>query len=210
MRIRFLYIYFLFSLTGLYSSAQETKMSKVEIADFKRSVTVTAQRIHTLTTDFVQYKHMDFLSKDIVSSGRMIYRKPATLLWQYKKPYNYSVVFRNERIFINNEGKASEFDAGNSEIFSKLNSMIVRSVSGDILDDKEFAITYYRVKNQYCASLVPRDGALKKYIKQIEMTFDSDSNLKEVKLFESAADYTRIVFINRLLNGKVDETVFNF
>jgi outer membrane lipoprotein carrier protein len=191
------------------STAQERPMSQSEILAFKQTVAVTSKKIKTLSADFVQYKHMDFLSKDIESSGKMIFKEPAKLLWQYKKPYNYSVVFRNDRILINDEGKTSKFDVGSSEIFGKLNNFMVRSVSGDLFNDKEFVITYIKAKNYYRALLIPRDAALKKYIKQIEMTFGKDADLSEVKLFESAEDYTRIVFINKQLNGKIDESVFN-
>ena len=45
--------------------AQEQKMTAAEITAFKQDVNVVAKKIKTLSTDFVQYKHMDFLSKDI-------------------------------------------------------------------------------------------------------------------------------------------------
>jgi outer membrane lipoprotein carrier protein len=189
--------------------AQEQKMSESEIVSFKQSVSVVSKKIKTLSTDFVQYKHLDFLSKDIETSGKMVFKEPNSLLWQYKKPYNYSIVFKNGKILINDEGKKSAVDAGNSKLFAKINKLIVGSVSGDLFDDKEFSISYFKIKEQNLAKFTPKDATLKKYIKQIELTFDKDdATVVQVKLLESSDDFTRIVFKNKIINAKVDEASF--
>lgn len=209
MRIK-IYVVVLFVIGfQFYSFSQEQKMSESEIATFKQTVAVMSKKIKTLSTDFVQYKHMDFLSKDIETSGKMIFKEPNTLLWQYKKPYSYSIIFKNGKILINDEGKKSSVDVGNSKLFGKINKLIVGSVSGDLFDDKEFAITYFKVKGQNVARFIPKDATLKKYIKQIELTFDKeDATVVQVKLIESSDDYTRIVLKNKVINTKIDEAVF--
>jgi outer membrane lipoprotein-sorting protein len=209
MKIK-IYILVLF-LIGFQSKslAQEQKMSEGEIAVFKQSVAVVSKKIKTLSTDFVQYKHLDFLSKDIETSGKMVFKEPNLLLWQYKKPYSYSIVFKNGKILINDEGKKSAVDIGNSKLFGKINKLIVGSVSGDLFDDKEFLISYFKNKDQNITKFIPKDATLKKYIKQIELTFDkADATVVQVKLLESSADFTRIVFKNKVINSKVDEASF--
>jgi outer membrane lipoprotein-sorting protein len=190
--------------------AQEQKMNENEIAAFKQSVNAVAKKITTLTTDFVQYKHMDFLSKDIETSGKMYFKEPNTLKWQYKKPYNYSIVFKNGKILIDDEGKKSTVDIGNSKIFGKINKLIVGSVSGNMFDDKEFTISFFKTKTNNITRLLPKDASLKKYIKQIELTFSNeDFTVIQVKLIESSDDYTRIVLKNKTLNAKIDDSIFN-
>ncbi len=189
--------------------AQEQKMTDAEIAAFKQDVNVVAKKIKTLTTDFVQYKHLDFLSKDIETSGKMVFKEPALLSWQYKKPYNYSIVFKNGKILINDEGKKSAVDIGNSKIFARINKLIVGSVSGNMFDDKEFTISYFKLKGQNLAKFIPKDATLKKYIKQIELTFDKEeATVVQVKLLESSEDYTRIILKNKVINAKIDDSVF--
>ncbi len=195
---------------GVVSFAQEQKMSETEIAVFKKSVNAVSSKIKSLSTDFVQYKHMDFLAKDIETSGKMFFKEPNLLSWQYKKPYNYSIVFKNGKILINDEGKKSAMDVGSSKIFGKLNKLIVGSVSGDMFDDKEFTITYFKTKDFNITKLIPKDAALKKYIKQIELSFDKqDATVSQVRLMESAEDYTKIVFKNKILNAKIDDSAFS-
>ncbi|SNB23717.1 conserved exported hypothetical protein [Flavobacterium psychrophilum] len=190
--------------------AQEQKMNDTEIISFKKTVKEVAIKIKSLSTDFVQYKHLDFLSKDIETSGKMAFKEPNMLQWQYKKPYNYSIVFKNGKIFINDEGKKSAMDVSSSKIFAKINKLIVGSVSGDMFDDAAFSISYFKNKINNITKFIPKDAALKKYIKQIELTFDKDdATVIQVKLLESSEDYTRIVLKNKVLNAKIDNFIFN-
>ncbi len=188
---------------------QEQRMSTAEITSFKQSVAAVSKNTKTLSADFIQYKHMEFLSNDIETSGSMIYKAPSMLQWQYTKPYNYTIVFKNGKILINDAGKKSSMDAGSSKIFGKLNKLIAGSVSGDMFDDKEFDISYFKVKGQNVARFLPKDAALKKYIRQIELTFDAESTVGQVKLVESSEDYTAIVLKNKKLNGKIDDSAFS-
>lgn len=210
MKIKIFIVLVLLQVCCFQSWSQEQKMTEKEIIVFKQSVAVMSKKIKTLTTDFVQYKHLDFLSKDIETSGKMVFREPNSLLWQYKKPYSYSIVFKNGKILINDEGKKSAVDIGNSKLFGKINKLIVGSVSGDLFDDAAFSISYFKNKEQNITKFIPKDATLKKYIKQIELTFDKEeATVIQVKLLESSADYTRIVLKNKVINAKVDEASFS-
>ena len=209
MKIKVYFMLLCLVFFGTVAVAQEQKMSDIEITAFKQSVNAVSKKIKTLSTDFVQYKHMDFLSKDIETSGKMIFAAPGLLQWQYKKPYRYTIIFKNGKILINDEGKKSSVAIGNSKIFGKINKLIIGSVSGDMFDDKEFTIAYFKAKGNNMAKLIPKDVALKKYIKQIELTFDQEeATVIQVKLMESSDDYTRIVMKNKVLNAKIDDSIF--
>lgn len=210
MKIRVYFIVLISCLFPVIAIAQEQKMSENEIVTFKKIVKEVSKKIKTLSTDFVQYKHLDFLSKDIESSGKMVFVAPNLLQWQYKKPYNYSIIFKNGKILINDEGKKSAVDVGNSKLFGKINKLIAGSVSGDMFDYKEFTISYFKNKTNTIARFIPKDANLKKYIKQIELTFDKDdATVIQVRLLESSEDYTRIVLKNKVLNAKIDTSIFN-
>jgi len=196
-------------LTAGSVTSQEQKMSDAEIKAFKQNVSIVSKKTKTLSTDFVQYKHMDFLAKDIETSGKMIFKAPSMLQWQYKKPYNYTIVFKNNKILINDEGKKSSMDVGSSKIFGKLNKLIAGSVSGDMFDDNEFTISYFKSKTHNVTKFIPKDATLKKYIRQIELSFNKeDATVEQVKLVESSEDYTRIVLKNKVINAKIDDSAF--
>lgn len=198
----------LFLSFGVFS--QEQKMSESEITTFKNSVNETAKNTKTLSTDFTQLKHMDFLSKDIETSGKMNFKSPNMLQWQYVKPYQYSIVFKNNKIFINDAGKKNNIDKGNSKMFDKLNKLIVGSVNGNMFDENEFTISYFKTKDFNITKLLPKDASLKKYVKQMELYFDKTGNtVSQVKMIEPSNDYTKIIFKNKVINAKIEDSVFN-
>lgn len=201
----FLVVFFMMSLSIL---AQEQKMSTSEIATFKATVEKETKNIKSLKTDFIQYKHMDFLEKDIETSGKMSFKQPNLLNWQYTKPYQYSIVFKNNKVYINDQGNKSTVDA-NGKMFEKINKLIVGSVSGNMFDDKEFTILYFKTKDFYITKLTPKTAAIKKYIKQVDLYFPiNDATVSQVKLIEPSGDFTKIVFKNKQINAKVDDSVF--
>lgn len=206
MKIKFFTTIFLFS--ALIGFTQEQKMTNSEIASFKNEVTKETKNIKSLKTDFVQYKHMDFLSKDIETSGKMAFKAPNLLNWQYTKPYQYSIVFKNNKIYINDQGNKSTVDA-KSKMFEKINKLIVGSVSGNMFDDNEFTITYFKTKDYNIAKLFPKTATIKKYIKEVNLFFaENESTVSQVKLIEPSGDYTKIVFKNKQVNAKIDDSAF--
>ena len=201
----FLVVFFMMSLSIL---AQEQKMSTSEIATFKATVEKETKNIKSLKTDFIQYKHMDFLAKDIETSGKMAFKAPNVLNWQYTKPYQYSIIFKNNKIYINDQGNKSTVDA-KSKMFQKINKLIVGSVSGNMFDDNEFSIAYFKTKEFYIAKLIPKTTTVKKYIKEVDLYFPiNDATVSQVKLIEPSGDFTRIVFKNKQINVKIDESAF--
>lgn len=202
-------IVFLSFMAAFTALAQEQKMDAAEIAAFKKFVNTTATNTKTLTADFVQYKHMEFLSKDIETLGKMSFKAPSSLIWQYVKPYQYSIVFKNNKISINDAGKKSNMDAGSNKMFGKLSKLIVGSVNGDMFDEKEFTVTFFKDKEHNITRLVPKDAKLKKYIRQMELSFDKKAGtVAQVKMTEPSGDYTRIVFKNKVTNGTIPDSVF--
>lgn len=198
-----------FLMTTSITFAQEQKLSTTEITQFKNGVTAQAKAIKSLKTDFVQRKHMSFLSNEIETSGNMVFQAPNLLNWKYTKPYQYSIVFKQGKIDINDQGNKSSFDASGNKMFEKINKLIVGSVSGNMFDDNEFSISYYKNKTHYVAKFVPKSSDLKKVIAEIELYFPIQKLVvSEVKLNEYSGDYTQIIFKNQQLNAKVSPSDF--
>ncbi|WP_240732534.1 outer membrane lipoprotein carrier protein LolA [Flavobacterium alkalisoli] len=203
-------IYMFFLLTVFTINAQEQKMTAAEITAFKNGVINVSKNTKTLTADFTQFKHMDFLSNDIETSGKMNFKFPDMLLWQYTKPYSYSVAFKKNKVSVNDAGKKSEMDLSSSKMFAKLNGLIVGTVNGNMFDENEFAISYFKTAEYNISKLVPKDATLKKYIKQVELYFDKrGSMVSQVKMIEPSGDYTIIVFKNKVANASIPDSVFS-
>lgn len=196
------------SVSGLFF-AQNTAMSGAEAKAFVTRVSSETKEIKTLQSDFTQTKKMDFLDKNIVTYGRMSLKTPNMLSWKYTKPYQYSIVFKDNKIFINDQGKKSAVDA-KSKTFEKINKLIVGSSNGQMFNDPEFSVAYFKNGSFNIAKFTPKSAQLLKYIKQIELYFPKNqSTVSQVNMTEASGDTTNIVFKNTKTNAPVAASEFS-
>ncbi|MCP4976718.1 MAG: outer membrane lipoprotein carrier protein LolA [Maribacter sp.] len=197
-------VFVFFALHG-----QEKAMTTSEITAFKNKVSATSLSTKTIQSDFTQYKYLDFLSNLIETSGNMAFKAPDMVKWHYTKPYNYSVVFNKDKLYINDDGSKSNVDLGNSKLFKKLNELIIASVKGDMFNDVDFVTTYLKTESLNKVVFVPKDQKIADYIASFELFFDrSKASVQEVKIIEPTGDYTQIIFRNRTLNQPLSDAVF--
>lgn len=201
---------FLFMAIGGSIQAQETAMNASEIAAFKEKVIASAKATQTIKTDFVQYKHLDFLANDVKTSGNMVFKAPNLVKWEYTQPYQYSVIFKQDQLLINDGGTKSKVDIGNSKLFKKLNQLIVNSVKGNMFNDADFTVSFFKSSKYNKAVFIPKDKKIADYIASFQLLFNkNDAQVFEVKMVEPSQDFTRIVFSNRKLNTPIDGSVFS-
>lgn len=186
----------------------QTELTSAEATQFKQKVIEKNKSIKSMQADFQQKKHLDFMSKNIETFGKMAFLKPDKLNWQYTKPYNYQIVFQKDNITVNDEGKVSQMKADN-KVFKKINALIVNSISGNMFDDKEFTVTLWKSNGKTLAKLNAKDKTLQKYVREIHLYFANDAIVESVKLIEPSNDYTEIIFTNKKINANLDESVFD-
>ncbi len=198
----------LICIGGLKMSAQE-RLSSSEQKSFKEKVLKTAQATKSIVSDFEQTKHLSVLNDPIVSEGELTFKAPNLVKWEYFNPYKNTAVFKNDKLLVNNEGKKDEMDLSSNRLFRSLNTLIVNSIKGDMFDDNQFEISYFKIGSDYLVKFIPKDKRLKKFISSFELKFDQVSTqVDEVKLIEPNDDYTLIVFKNKQLNATVSDLVF--
>ncbi|WP_209388549.1 outer membrane lipoprotein carrier protein LolA [Chryseobacterium sp. RR2-3-20] len=198
-----------FILISSFVFAQNTAMSGAEAKAFVAKVSSETKGIKTLQSDFIQTKKMDFLDKNIVTQGKMSLKTPNTLSWKYTKPYQYSIVFKENKIYINDQGKKSSVDA-KSKTFEKINKLIVGSSNGQMFNDPEFSVSYFKNGNFNVAKFTPKSAQLLKYIKQIELQFPkNETTVSQVNMTEASGDTTNIVFKNTKINAPISASEFS-
>lgn len=198
-----------FLLVSGFFFAQNTTMSGAEAKAFVTRISSETQQIKTLQSDFTQTKKMDFLDKNIVTYGKMSLKSPNMLSWKYTKPYRYSIVFKDNKIFINDQGKKSSVDA-KSKTFEKINKLIVGSSNGKMFNDPEFTVTYFKNGNYNIAKFIPKSAQLLKYIKQIELHFPkNETTVSQVNMTEASGDTTNILFKNTKINAPIPASEFS-
>ena len=206
--MRNIFIILFIFISGQLSIAQET-LTTNEINTFKAVVKQLDSDTKTIVSDFVQYKHLSFLDNDVETLGKLVFKAPNLIKWEYTSPYKYSVIFKEDQLFIDDEGDKSNIDIGSNKMFKSLNSLITNSVKGNMFDDDAFEISYLKVEDFYLVTFIPKDESMHQFIAQFELKFNiNSSDVTEVKMIEPSGDYTKIVFKNKERNTIVSYEVF--
>jgi outer membrane lipoprotein carrier protein len=184
-------------------------MADSEAALLRSKVKSLAQTTETISSDFVQFRHLDFLSNDIESRGKLSFKSPDLVKWEYTSPFSYSVLFENDILYINNEGDKSNVNMGSNKLFKQLNKLITASVTGNMFNTEEFDISYFKKERDREVHFIPKDKKFAKYIKAFQIIFNVDAEVSEVKMIEPSDDYTHIVFSNRTANQNLPDAVFD-
>ena len=203
------YIIFILFLSFHVSFSQEL-LNENEIKTFKEHVIMLDSHTKTIVSDFIQYKHLSFLNNDIETMGKLVFKIPNAVKWEYTSPYQYSVIFKDNTLLINDGGDKSNIDIGSNKMFKSLNIMITNSVKGNMFNDDEFAISYFKTDENYLVKFVPKDANMLKFIAVLELIFNKNTHdVAEVKMMEPSEDYTKIIFKNKTRNTAVSDAIFN-
>jgi len=195
----------LFFLLIYQSSIGQILLKEVESNKLKNNIINSSLNTKNIISDFVQYKHLSFLEKDIISRGKLIYIEPNYIKWDYNYPFNYEFIFEKEKLTINNEGNINQIDISSNELFKELNKIIANTLKGDMFNKEKFNIEYFDNTTNYYIKFVVKDMSLIKYFSAFELLFDKNNyGVLEIKILEDENDYTKIVLFNKILNNDIN------
>ena len=168
-----------------------------------------AQNTRTIVSDFVQEKHLTMLDEVIISKGHFMFKKENSIRWEYNEPIKYLIIIHNGKFIIKDEDKVTKFDTESNMVFREINKIIVNMVSGRLPDEKDFEINFFENANFYQTELIPKSQEVEKILQTIQIFIEKkDLTVSEVKLIESAEDYTSITIVNKQLNIEIPENKF--
>ena len=209
MKTKKIIVLLVLSFIFTFSSNAQTELTAAQQKEFKSKVQKSARATSSIVSDFTQTKHLFVLDNVITSEGKLVFKSPDKVRWEYVKPYLNVAIFKGNQLLVNNEGKRQNIDLGSNKMFKSLNSLIVDSIKGDMFDENQFEITYYTYDDQYLVKFIPKDKRIKKFIAAFELKFSQDNaDVEEVKLIEPNDDYTTITFQNKKLNTAVADSLF--
>lgn len=205
-RTLFLLVLPFFMVMSLYA---QTPLTKQQQDAFKQEVLLKAKNTTTLSSDFIQSKHLSMLDNAIVSNGKMLFKAPENIRWEYTSPKPYAVIFKDEMLYVNNDGKKDEIKLSSNKLFRNFNTLIVQSVNGTMFDDSQFDMSYFKLDSGYLVRFLPKEKRLKRFVSAFELTFTETAfDVAEVKIVEPNDDYTLVVFKNRSANISISEEKF--
>lgn len=196
---------FLFSI----SMFSQNPLSKSAENSFKSSVVRKASNINSFSAEFIQVKHMKVMDDNPQSRGKVYYKSPNMLKWEYTTPYNYQVLFKDSKLYLLENGELSEVDLSGNKLFAQIGDLIAGSLNGKILEaDKDFTINFYKKGNEIKARIVPNEAHLSSMFKEIWLNFDENQLINSVQLIDPSGDYTVISMKNIEINQPISPSVF--
>lgn len=187
----------------------QTPLTEAETIKFKEIVSKRSESLESLSSEFVQTKYIKMMKGAAISSGRLYYMAPDILKWEYTQPYNYKILFKDDKLFINDDGYKSITDLKSNKLFEKLVTLISGSINGKLLEDKKnYEVSYFKTTNLISAVIVPKDNSIRDMFNQIILLFDRNLVVITVRLMEASGDYTEIDFKKIRFNHSVSPTVF--
>ncbi len=204
MRILKLVIFFISVATFA-----QTPLTEAEAVKFQEIIFQRANSLESLSSEFIQTKYIKMMKGAAISSGRLYYKAPDVLKWEYRNPYNYKILFKDDQLIINDDGYKTVTDLKSNKLFEKLVTLISGSINGRLLEDKKnYDVSYFKTANLISAVIVPKDKSIREMFNQIVLLYDRNFIVISVRLVEASGDYTEIDFKNIRVNLPLNPTIF--
>ena len=204
-------IIILIFVIGITSSFSQDKSFKkvTNLEQLKTKISEYSDKTNSIKSDFIQEKHLEILENPLISKGKFLYKKQNNIRWEYIEPLKYIIVIHKGKFTIKDETKVSEYDIESNKMFKEINNMIITSMKGDIINNKDFNSSFFENKTFYLAKLKPNKKEIADFISSIEIYFDkTDFSVSKVIMVETEEDYTKITFKNKSINSAINDNLF--
>ncbi len=118
--------------------SQDGYQSLDDISDFRQKMIETSENTQSISSDFIQLKHLSFLEEDVQSKGKFFFQKENKLRWEYTEPFYYLILFNNDSILIRDDSRTNIYDAASRRMFREINNIMLSMVNGTILESENF------------------------------------------------------------------------
>lgn len=204
-------LYFLLLILSTSSFAQTPSGYKPikDTVAFKHKMEAQSKLINSIESDFTQEKYLSVMSENITTKGHFLFKKVNMLRWEYTSPYSYLIVINKDKMFIKDNGKINKYDINSNKMFKSINEMMVATVQGNLLNNKDYKANFFEGDKFYLIELSPVQKATKEFLKTIQLYINkTDYAVEKVKMIEPSEDYTSIDFTNRKTNQAIGDEKF--
>ncbi len=177
-------------------------------ADTWDGIRSAAADVDAISADFVQEKHLPILAGPLVSRGRLYYRRPDALRWEYTSPVQSVLLMRDgdARRFVRFDRGLVEDDGVRLQAMQLVMPEISGWLAGRFQDNPLFEAGLQGGKK---IVLVPKDAGMGRFVQRIELWMSQQPGVLEaVLIFESEDAFTRVVFSNTMVNPALDDRIF--
>ncbi|MFH1981177.1 MAG: outer membrane lipoprotein carrier protein LolA [Pseudomonadota bacterium] len=183
-------------------------MAGIGWADSWEAIRSAARGISTVQSPFTQEKHLRMLAGPLISKGRLVFRRPGSLRWEYLAPIPSVLLMHGGAMhrFQEIDGRWIEDTAGGVSAMPVVAEEITRWLNGQFEGNPYFTAALAPGSR---VTLTPKDPSMARIISQIVLELgDRPGIITAVTIHESPTSYTRILFDSPLINAPVDDALF--
>jgi outer membrane lipoprotein-sorting protein len=192
-------------------SAQEaggTEVTGAQKTALAASIEKAHKQLSTLSASFTQEKTSTLFTEKVVQKGKLNYKAPKQLRWEYTSPKAMTVIFSNGKVLMKNEQGTT---SNPHKMLGEMGNMIINTINGSFIkENADFNARYFKNKSgQYVVVLTPVNKKIKAYYKTISITLSGSTFLADkVILTESSGDTTTITFTDKKSNIPLSDSLF--
>jgi outer membrane lipoprotein-sorting protein len=168
----------------------------------------SSKDVETLDGEFTQHNRIKLFKKELVSRGRLRFRRPRQIRWEYLEPDPSTLVLDGQRVTLRMPGTAPqvfdlERDATMRAVFEQLLLWLQPGALGRARDD--YALTAGGTAEAPTLTLLPKEGSVMgRAFRRVELRLDGKSwLLRGILLVERNGDEKEIAFTRLLRNAKL-------
>lgn len=194
-------------IVGVQAASTLSAAQQQEVIE---KINASASKMKSMSCTFTQTKYLSLLSDKMVSSGKMYYKQPNKLRWEYSSPYDYLFVFNGTKVYVGNKSKKDVIDTNTNKIFKEIARIMMNTVTGKALSNKtDFTVSVAGNNTSWVVTLIPKKKDMKQMFSKIELVFNkSNTMISEINIFENNNDRTNIKLSNIVNNGSISENYF--
>ncbi len=193
------------------TSCSSHELTKDELDAFLVLVKERFGRIHSLKTCFIQEKHLSIFDDVIKAEGMCLFQKPGTIRMDFTEPFRSSLIIKDDSVtkyeFV--DGQWEKLDLVGKEIILMVMKNILSWLQGQFNENGIYDISARRNK-KVILTLAPINVDFRKYIKYFELGInEKQEGIEYIVIMESRGDYTKINFVNEVINSELPADFFN-
>ena len=194
------------SLSAQYQNATEEQKNEIV-----RKITQVSNEMNSMQCDFTQVKELSFMDDKITSEGKMSYKKPNKIRWEYTKPYQYVFSMDGQNIRMTSGDKTNTIPAKQSKLFGEISKVMVGGVNGSGLVDSPDFDTQFMVGSDVCKIvLTPKKKEVKDLFSTVLLYVGKpDYRIRSVELVEKSGDKTTLTLKNVQVNIAIKDEIFS-
>ncbi len=169
-----------------------------------------AEQIQSIQADFTQTKRLKILTRPLVSKGKLAYRRPQELRWEYASPIPSVLVASKDGIhrYLKRDGRFVEDSSAKLDSMKVVLSEINRWLAGDFEHSKAFHPVLHQ-GNPTRVELHPKDQTLARFVSKVVIALGkTPGTVESIDIFEGEDSSTHIEFTASRINEPLADSTF--